>query len=61
MRTEILQDHRGAQSLKETLYFETEGVKEEDEMDKPGNNLKMLLRNGELKCVLQAGYNANIA
>lgn len=30
-------------------------------MDKLGNNFKMLLRNGELKCVLKAGYNANIA
>lgn len=30
-------------------------------MDKLGNNFKMLLRNGELKCVLKAGYSADIA
>lgn len=56
-----MQDHLGAHSLKETLNFETQGFKGEDEMDKLGNNFKMLLRNGELKCVLKAGYNANIA
>lgn len=33
MRTKILQDHLGAQSLKETLNFETQGFKGEDEMD----------------------------
>lgn len=58
--TEILQDHLGAHSLKETLNFETKGFKD-DEMDKLGNNFKMLFRNGELKCVLKAGYNANTA
>lgn len=53
MRTEILQDHLGAHSMKETLDFETEGFKGEGEMDKLGNNFKILFRNGEPK----AGYN----
>lgn len=59
--TEILQDDLGAHSLKETLNFETEDFKGEDKMDKLDNNSKMLLRNGEPKGVVKAGYNVNIA
>jgi len=61
VRTETLQDHLGAHSLKETLNFEMEAFKGEDEMDKLGNNFKTLLRTGELICVLKADCNANIA
>ena len=61
MRTEILQHHLCAHSLKETSNFEMEVFKGEEEIDKLGNNSKMLLRTGELICVLKAGYNANIA
>lgn len=60
-RTEILQDHLGVHSLKETLAFEMELLKAEDEMDKLGNNFKMLLRTGKHICVLKAGHNADIA
>lgn len=61
MRTETLQDHLGAYSLKKTLNFEMEVFKGEDEMNMLGNNFKMLLRTGKLICVLKVGYNAKIA